>query len=193
MFINYFVKKFTKKVVGEFNGGEDPFVEEYELERRSFLSGSSKIVKKKRPKTIPEYIPESQQIMIRALRRRCYRMELIFTFWGMKFGWLNVMKIVPVVGDICALCFSLLVLRDTRNAMGGMPSDLSMQCLFNVIVDFAFSLVPIVGDIVSVAYKPNCRNAMLIEEFVNNKYRRGNNIKTGEIKMGTPLTAAKQS
>ena len=111
----------------------------------------------------------------------------------MKFGWLNVVKIVPVVGDICALCFSLLVLRDTRNAMGGMPSDLSMQCLFNVIVDFAFSLVPIVGDIVSVAYKPNCRNAMLIEEFVNNKYRRGNNIKTGEIKMGTPLTAAKQS
>lgn len=193
MFFGYFIKKFTRQVIGDFNGGEDPFVEEYELERRSFLSGSSKIVKKMRPKSIPEYVPEPEQVMIRALRRRCYRMELIFTFWGMKFGWLNVVKIVPVVGDICALCFSLLVLRDVRNAMGGMPSDLSMRCLFNVVVDFAFSLVPIVGDIVSVAYKPNCRNALLVEEFVDNKYRKVMNVKTGNIRMGTAITAAKQS
>lgn len=193
MLFSYFVKKFTRKAVGEFNGGEDPFVEEYELERRSFLSGSSKIVKKKRPKSIPEYVPQQEQVMIRALRRRCYRMELIFSFWGMKFGWLNVVKIVPVVGDIAALCLSLMVLRDTRNAMGGMPTDLSMQCLFNVLFDFAFTLVPIVGDIVSVAYKPNCRNAMLIEEYVDNKYRKESNIKTGAAKVPVAITAAKQS
>lgn len=192
MLFNYFVKKYTKKVIGEFNNGEDPFLEEYEFERKSFFSGSSKIVKKTRPKSIAEYVPEKQQAMILSLRKRCYRMELMFSFWGMKFGWLNVVKIVPVIGDICALCLSLMVFRDVRNATEGLPTDITAQCLFNIVVDFTFSLVPIVGDIVSVAYKPNCRNAMLIEEHIDQKYRKLMNVKTGSLRMSTPISAAKQ-
>lgn len=192
MIFGYFVKKFTRKVVGEFNGGEDPFMEEYELERKSFLSGSSKIVKKTRPKSIAEYVPENERVVILSMRKRCYRMELMFSFWGAKFGWLNVVKIVPVIGDICSLGLSLMVLRDIRNATEGLPADITTQCLFNILVDFVFSLVPIVGDIVSVAYKPNCRNAMLIENHIDQKYGKLANVKTGSIRTGTPISAAKQ-
>ncbi|QLL33143.1 hypothetical protein HG536_0E00530 [Torulaspora globosa] len=191
MFFSYFVKKFTRKVVGDFNNGQDPFVEEYEFERKSFFSGSSKVVKKTRPKSIAEYVPERQRGLVLSMRKRCYRMELMFSFWGMKFGWLNIVKIVPVVGDICALCLSLLVLREMRTAADGLPSDIMASCLFNILIDFTFSLVPIVGDIVSVAYKPNCRNAMLIEEHIDRKYRKEMNLKAAK-QMDTPISAAKQ-
>ncbi|QLQ80701.1 hypothetical protein HG537_0E00540 [Torulaspora globosa] len=191
MIFSYFIKKFTRNVVGEFNNGQDPFVEEYEFERKSFFSGSSKIVKKTRPKSIGEYVPERQRGLVVSMRKRCYRMELMFSFWGMKFGWLNIVKIVPVVGDICALCVSLWVLKEMRTAADGLPSDIMANCLFNILIDFTFSLLPIVGDIVSVAYKPNCRNAMLIEEHIDHKYRKEMNIKATKM-MDTPISAAKQ-
>lgn len=191
MFFSYFIKKFTRKVVGDFNEGRDPFVEEYELERKSFFSGSSKVVKKTRPKSIAEYVPERQRGLVLNMRKRCYRMELMFSFWGMKFGWLNIVKIVPVVGDVLALAVSLLVLREMRTAADGLPSDIMATCLFNILIDFTFSLVPIVGDIVSVAYKPNCRNAMLIEEHIDHKYRKEMNIKASKT-LDTPISAAKQ-
>lgn len=188
MFWDYFVKKYTKQVIGEFNEGKDPFTEEYEYERKSFLSGTTKVVKRKREKTIHEYIPEKEQKLIRYMRRRSYRMELMFSFWGMKFGWINIVKLLPVVGDICSLILALVMFNNIRKLVGDMPTDLQTRCIFTILVDFGFGLVPIVGDVVSMAYKPNCRNAMMVEDFLDSKFRKLKNVQEGSLRLGTPLS-----
>lgn len=192
MFLDYFIKKFTKGIIGDFNGGKDPFTEDYELERKSFISGTTKTVKRTRAKTIHDYIPEPEQGLIRDLRKRSHRMELMFSFWGMKFGWINIVKLAPVVGDIFSLIISLMMLNDARKVSGGLPMEVQGQCIFNILVDFGCSLVPIVGAIVSVAWKPNCRNTMLVEDYLDQKYRKMRNIRTGSLRLGTSLRTAKQ-
>lgn len=190
MFWNYLVKRYAKKVVGELNEGKDPFTEEYEYERKSFLSGTTKVVKRRREKTIHDYVPEREKELIRYMRKKSYRMELVFSFCGMRLGWINIIKLVPVIGDICSLIFTLMVFNNIKKSIGNMPKDLQTHCLANIMIDFAFSLVPIVGDVVSIAFKPNCRNAMIIEEFLDSKYRKLKDVQDGSLRIRSPSSTA---
>ncbi|SCU82044.1 LANO_0B04940g1_1 [Lachancea nothofagi CBS 11611] len=169
------LKYIAKKVFGEVEIGsafEDPFFEEVEFEKRSFWSGSTKIVKKRRDKSIPERVPEIDGKILRRVRKRAYRLDMAFHIGGVRFGWLGVIGILPVVGDLMILWLSLQVYREAMKVTGGLPPAVSAQMLTNIALDFGLGLIPIVGDFVSVCYKANSRNVLVLEKFLKNKYHR---------------------
>ncbi|SCU98452.1 LAFA_0G18008g1_1 [Lachancea sp. 'fantastica'] len=172
---SYPLKYVAKKIFGEVELGsafEDPFFEEVEFEKRSFWSGSTKIVKKRRDKSIPESIPETDGKILRRVRKRAYRLDMKFHVFGIRFGWLGVIGILPVVGDLLILWLSLQVYQEATKINGGLPSGVSAQMITNIALDFGLGLIPIVGDIVSVCYKANSRNVLVLEKHLKRKYGR---------------------
>ncbi|SCU91791.1 LADA_0F12068g1_1 [Lachancea dasiensis] len=169
------IKYAAKKVFGEYEIGsafEDPFFEEVEFEKRSFWSGSTKMVKKRRDKSIPQSIPESDGKVLRRVRKRAYRLDMLFNIGGIRFGWLGVIGILPVVGDFLVLWLSLLVYKEAMKVAGGLPSTVSAQMLSNIALDFGLGLIPFVGDFVSICYKANSRNVLVLERHLKNRYHQ---------------------
>lgn len=150
---------------------EDPYFEEVEFEKRSFWSGSTKLVKCRREKSIPEYVAEKDRKLLRRLRKRAYRMEMMFNFCGIRFGWLGIIGLVPVIGDLITVMLSLMVYKEAKKVEGGLTPDIEFKFLTNIAIDFVLGLVPIVGDIVGICYKANSRNVLVLENHLDKKYR----------------------
>ncbi|SCV01785.1 LAME_0G18492g1_1 [Lachancea meyersii CBS 8951] len=183
---SYPLKYLARKVFGDVEIGsafEDPFFEEVEFEKRSFWSGSSKIVKKRRDKSIPDSIPQADGKILRRVRKRAYSLDMKFHIFGIRFGWLGVIGILPVVGDILVLWLSLQVYKEAMKINGGLPPTVSAQMITNIAVDFGLGLVPIVGDLVSVCYKANSRNVLVLEKHLKSKYNR----------LAAPVTSTKRT
>ncbi|CAR23173.1 hypothetical protein ACU8KH_02702 [Lachancea thermotolerans] len=169
------LKYVAKKVFGEVEIGgkaEDPFFEEVEFQKRSFWSGSTKIVKKRRDKSVPEFVPEADSKILRRVRKRAYRLDMKFHLCGVRFGWIGVIGLLPVIGDLFVLWLSLQVYREASKISGGLPPAEAARMITNICVDFGLGLVPIVGDFVSVAYKANSRNVLVLEKYLTHKYNR---------------------
>lgn len=73
------------------------------------------------------------------------------------------------VGDVAGILFSLMLLKTARSVDGGLPLDVQLQFLFNIIVDFLIGLIPIVGDVIEIMYKANSRNALILEKHLKTK------------------------
>ncbi|SCW01224.1 LAFE_0D07822g1_1 [Lachancea fermentati] len=169
------VKYVARKVFGDVeigNSGEDPFFEEVEFEKKSFWSGSSRIVRKKRDKSIPTFIPEADRRVLKKVRKRAYRLDLAFHLCGVRFGWLGIIGILPVIGDFLVLYLSLMVYREALKVTGGLPTVVTTQMLSNIAIDFGLGLIPIVGDIIGVCYKANSRNVLILEKHLKHRYNK---------------------
>ncbi len=76
-----------------------------------------------------------------------------------RFGLDSVLGLVPVLGDAIAAIISLYIV--TRLADLGVSRWVRARMLMNVLLDFGVGSVPVVGDILDVAYKVNMRNIAL--------------------------------
>lgn len=61
-------------------------------------------------------------------------------------------------------------MRKAQKIDGGLPSYIQTQMSANIAFDFGIGLIPIVGDIVNIAYKANSRNCLLLESYLRRKY-----------------------
>ncbi|AGO12258.1 AaceriAEL101Cp [[Ashbya] aceris (nom. inval.)] len=165
--LSYLYRRFVGKYKLEM---EDPYFEEVEFEKRPFWGGSTKVVKRRREKVIPDYIPKKDKSVLRRLKKRAYGMDMAFGLCGMRFGWLGVLGMLPVVGDIAGVVMSLLTLREANGIQGGLPLSVMLTFLLNIVVDFVVGLIPLVGDMISIAYKANSRNVLVLERYLNQKY-----------------------
>lgn len=175
MFLYSFVaKKVSRKIFGDLKvgEGEDPFYEEVSFEKRSFWTGSSKLVTKKLEKPIPEYIPAEDREVLRRVRRKAYRLDMMFKICGIRIGWLGIIGIIPVIGDIICLLLSFAVMRDAQKIQGGLPTNVQAEFVGNICIDFALGLIPIVGDVIGIAYKANSRNTLALEHHLKKRYGR---------------------
>lgn len=82
------------------------------------------------------------------------------------------------IGDIIAAYLSYSVVQSASKIDGGLPTPLYSKMIGNVMIDFAFGLVPIVGDIVNVVYKANSRNSLLLEKHLREVGQK--NLKVSE-------------
>src|SRR5437870_1319224 len=90
-------------------------------------------------------------------------MDSKFQFLGIRFGWENIIGLVPGIGDGIALALSLYLL--VIGLQMRLPSAKIAQMIFNIVFDFLIGSVPVVGDIVDVFYKSNIRNLRILEDF----------------------------
>jgi hypothetical protein len=80
-----------------------------------------------------------------------------------------VLGLVPVVGDIVALCISSTIVL--RAAQLGASQELISRLVAIQCTDLALGAIPIVGDLVDVAYQGNVRSSQLIRQSMTDELR----------------------
>ena len=104
-------------------------------------------------------------------RRLAHLLDAQFKFMGVEFGLDAIVGLVPVAGDCLSALAALYPVHLARKHKLGKTVEARMA--FNVLMDFAAGAIPVVGDLVDVAYKANLKNLKLLETAVEKRRRRG--------------------
>lgn len=152
-------------------GVEDPYYEYIQIGEKK--NGQPKYEKK--PRLIPRGIGQNDLHILEDVKQKAYRYDMWFNALGLRFGWSNIVGLVPVVGAILTNFWSLQIYLLARKLEDGLPLDIQLIFFFNILVDFLLSLIPIVGDLIEIGYKANLRNYLLLEKHL---------IRVGEKNLG---------
>ena len=79
---------------------------------------------------------------------------------NIRFGLEAIVGIFPIVGDIIASAFALIILFAAWQR--GVPRITQLRMLFNIAVDTVGDMIPFVGDTFWVFWKANRRNYELL-------------------------------
>lgn len=121
------------------------------------------------------------------MRSRAYQLDLVFQCCcGCRLGWAGIIGLIPWIGDVIAFYLAMLLIRKARTIDGGLPKYLEAQMMANITFDFCIGLIPIVGDLINMAYKANTRNYILLETHLR---KHCSNNKTNEPKQSLKTSA----
>lgn len=156
--INRFLKdnQFTKF------GVEDPYYEQIPIPS----ADGKPTAYKKVARTIPPGLSPNDILVLQNVQKQAYRSDMWFSVLGLKFGLASIVGIIPVVGFLVGNYWSLKIFFAARQLDEGLPLDIQLIFLFNIVVDFLLSLIPFVGDIIEIGYKANLRNFLLLEKHL---------------------------
>ena len=83
---------------------------------------------------------------------------------SLTFGLDLILGLVPGLGDLIAAALSIgifgLILKE------GVPFKTALKMMFNIIIDFVFSTIPVAGTVFDLFHKANLKNLKLFEEHV---------------------------
>lgn len=148
-------------------GKEDPYFETVPATR---LDGRPSSKTKKRRKALPAGISEHDAKVLTKVKRRAYRLDMsLFNCCGIRFGWSSVIGIIPGIGDVIDAFMAVMVLRTCQQVEGGLPTEIKVKMLFNIVLDFGIGLVPFLGDIADALFRANTRNAVVLEKYLRAK------------------------
>ena len=102
-------------------------------------------------------------VALDALRRWAVLLDSRFRVPGtsIRFGLDAIVGLIPGIGDISTPVFAaLLLLQAVRMRL---PLVVQARMVFNAALDMLMGLVPILGDLVDIAWKANLRNLALLE------------------------------
>ncbi len=88
-----------------------------------------------------------------------------FEIFGIKFGINALFEIVPGLGDAVATLLSLYIIALAFKVKA--PANLLAQMISNVVITFIFGLIPFLGDVFYIFYKPNIRNVSLLNRHID--------------------------
>lgn len=165
-------KYISKKILGETIannfGKEDPYFETVPATR---LNGTPHKTKtKKVRKALPPGVSEHDGKVLTKVKRRAYRLDMcLFSCLGVRFGWSSVIGIIPGIGDVIDTFMAMMVFRTCQQVDGGLPSEVKLKMIFNIVLDFGIGLVPILGDFADALWRANTRNAVVLEEYLRKK------------------------
>ncbi|KAL8815831.1 MAG: hypothetical protein Q9223_005079 [Gallowayella weberi] len=125
-----------------------------------------KVTKHKR-QDVPDGISPSDAKILLAVRRRAYRLDNSFNICGIRFGLSSVIGIVPALGDFIEVFFALMLYLKCCKV--GLDPATKGKMTFNIVMDFALGLTPVLGDIADAFFKANTRNLVELEKFLIKK------------------------
>lgn len=82
-----------------------------------------------------------------------------------RFGLDPILGLLPGGGDCLGAVFSAYIIWEAAKA--GAPSAAIGQMTFNVIFETLLGVVPVLGDLVDVAWKANVKNVELLEAHLD--------------------------
>ncbi len=100
-----------------------------------------------------------------------YLLDARFKFFKFRFGIASLIDLIPGFGDILAATLSLYLIWIAVQ-MHAPPVVLS-KMFMNVLISFVIGLLPVVGDVGYILYRPNLKNLALLKEFSKKKAVEG--------------------
>jgi hypothetical protein len=82
-----------------------------------------------------------------------------------RFGLDPILGLLPGGGDCLGAVFSAYIIWEAAKA--GAPSEAIGKMAFNVIFETLLGVVPVLGDLVDVAWKANVKNVELLEAHLD--------------------------
>ena len=79
---------------------------------------------------------------------------------NIRFGADAIVGLVPGIGDLVTAGISCLIILEARRM--GAPNHLVARMIGNVAIDGLAGSVPIIGDLIDVAFRANLRNMRLL-------------------------------
>ncbi|ODQ80181.1 hypothetical protein BABINDRAFT_161157 [Babjeviella inositovora NRRL Y-12698] len=169
------IKLIASKVFGvnlnftRYLGIEDPYYEIVETPTvdkhgRPTHPKTRKLHRRKRP--IPAGINAHDESCLKLVKSAAYRLDMWFGFLGIHVGVSSLFGLIPVVGPVINGIFSFYIYYLCTQTSESLPLWLHAQLLFNIALDFVLGSIPIVGDIILLAYKANSRNCLLLNKHL---------------------------
>ena len=94
-----------------------------------------------------------------------------FNLLGIEFGLDAIVGLIPVVGDCATALAAMYPVHVAKKH--NLGKTLQARMALNVLMDFAAGAVPVIGDLVDVAFKANLKNLKLLEIAVEKRRGRG--------------------
>lgn len=145
---------------------EDPYFEEIPEKDLHFYQRKGA----KRKRKLPDIIGKKDLKILNSVKRKAYRLDLQLSLCGVRLGWAGIIGLLPWIGDVLCLMFALQLVSKAGKIEGGLPVQLRLQMMANVMFDFVIGLIPLVGDFINIMYKCNLRNFVLLEKHLVDKY-----------------------
>lgn len=152
-------------------GVEDPYYLHVQVGTDSHNKPKYKKVRRENPAGISQH----DLRVLSDVKQQAFRYDMWFNVFGLRVGLSSLVGLVPVVGLLITNYWSISLFLKARSLEDGLPLDIQLIFLFNILVDFLLSLIPIVGDIIEVGYKANLRNFLLLEKHL---------VRVGERNLG---------
>jgi hypothetical protein len=116
--------------------------------------------------------PASRQDRLARIDALAQLLDTAFVIPGtnIRFGLDALIGLVPGIGDALTSLVSLYIISEARAL--GAPRLLVGRMLANVAFDSVVGIVPIVGDILDVAWRSNRRNIALLRDHLERSVRR---------------------
>lgn len=116
---------------------------------------------------IKKMISESKVSTLQRLRRLSDLLDNAIAIPGtsLRFGLDPILGLFPGVGDFLGTAISAYIVVEA--ARMGISRKILLQMVVNIILDMVMGTVPVVGDVVDVAWKANTKNIALLEEHFN--------------------------
>lgn len=87
---------------------------------------------------------------------------------NIRFGADAVIGLVPGIGDLVTAGISCLIIVEARRM--GAPNHLIARMIGNVAIDGLSGSVPIIGDLIDLAFRANLRNMRLLRRHFEQQH-----------------------
>ena len=116
-------------------------------------------------------LPQSRAQRIARLDALATLLDSAFLIPGtnIRFGLDALIGLVPGIGDAITTLISLYIVREAR-ALGASRLVIA-RMLVNVAIDGVVGAVPLIGDVVDVAWRSNRRNMALLQRHLAGELR----------------------
>ncbi|CTQ32050.1 DUF4112 domain-containing protein [Jannaschia rubra] len=88
---------------------------------------------------------------------------------GIRFGWDSILGLVPFLGDVATAGPAGFILLEAHRM--GAPTGLKLRMAGNIGMDVVVGTVPLLGDLLDVAFKANRRNTALLRRHLEREDR----------------------
>lgn len=108
-------------------------------------------------------MPPSDPARLDTLRRWAVLLDSAFRIPGtnIRFGLEGIVGLIPGLGDVASPLYTgALLLEGMRRRL---PVVVQARMVLNAAIDMVIGLVPLLGDLVDIAWKANLRNLALLE------------------------------
>lgn len=103
-------------------------------------------------------------------RKLAYLMDSQFSVAGVEFGLDALIGLVPGVGDTLTALISIYPIWVARRH--DLGKNVQVRMAANILIDWLPGLIPVLGDLIDVAYKSNLKNLKLLERAIERKRAR---------------------